>query len=141
MAFGAESSFDQNVDISTPEKAAAFLPKALLYFWFSPFPWQLTSLLKMLSLPEVLLIYLLTPRIVRGIGYTIRHRLRDGFQVILLTTLLTVSYALGSGNVGTLFRHRAQALVFYLMFAAAGTRKDTPSAAGPLATSLHGHRS
>jgi hypothetical protein len=35
-------------------------------------------------------------------------------------SLLTGSYALGEGNVGTLYRHRAQAISFYLMFAAVG---------------------
>ena len=49
-----------------------------------------------------------------------RRRLREAVQVLLLTGLLTIAYALGSGNVGTLYRHRAQSIVFYMMFAAAG---------------------
>jgi len=40
--------------------------------------------------------------------------------VLLLTGLLTVSYSLGEGNVGTLYRHRAQVLGFFLVFAAVG---------------------
>lgn len=120
LTFAADSSFERDADISTPAKALAFLPTGLVYFWFSPFPWQITSLLKVLSLPEVLLVYALTPSVVRGLAWTMRHRLRDAMQILLLTALLTVSYALGSGNVGTLFRHRAQAMVFYLMFASVG---------------------
>jgi len=120
LTFAADSSFEQDADISTPAKALAFLPTGLLYFWFSPFPWQITSLLKLLSLPEVLIVYGLTPSMVRGLAWIMRHRLREAIQVLLLTALLTVSYALGSGNVGTLFRHRAQAMIFYLMFASVG---------------------
>lgn len=133
MAYGAGSAFEQGADISTPGKALRFLPVALVYFWFSPFPWQMTSFLKILSLPEMLLVYSLTPAIVRGIRYTLRTRLRESIQVILLISFLTVSYALGSGNVGTLYRHRAQALSFYLMFAAVGLalRKGEIPAAGP----------
>jgi hypothetical protein len=114
------SVISQNVDISTPGRALAYLPTGVAYFLFSPFPWQITSALKAFALPEMLLIYLLTPAMIRGIRYTIRTRFREGLQILLVMSLLTVSYALGEGNVGTLYRHRAQAISFYLMFAAVG---------------------
>jgi predicted membrane protein len=120
LALGAGSAIEGQADISTPAKALAFLPQGLVYFWFSPFPWQARSTLQLLSVPEMLLIYALTPAIIRGVGWTVRNRLRRAVQVLLLTSLLTVAYALGSGNVGTLYRHRAQSIVFYMMFAAAG---------------------
>jgi hypothetical protein len=119
LAIGG-STVGENVDISTPGKALAYLPMGLVYFLFSPFPWQITSFLKAFTLPEMLLIYFLTPAMFRGIRYTLRTRLREALQILLVTTLLTVSYALGEGNVGTLYRHRAQAISMYLMFAAAG---------------------
>lgn len=119
MATGG-SAFQENVDISTPAKAITFLPLGIAYFLFSPFPWQITSTLKLFSLPEMLLIYSLAPAMLRGIRYTVRTRFREALQVLLLTSLLTVSYALGEGNVGTLYRHRAQAILFYLMFAGVG---------------------
>jgi hypothetical protein len=120
LTLEAASAFETDVDISTPGRALAFLPTGLAYFLFSPFPWQITSFLKVVSLPEVLFLYWLTPSIVRGLRYTVKHRFRQGLQVLLLTALLTVSYSLGSGNVGTLFRHRAQAIIFFLMFGAVG---------------------
>lgn len=119
MATGG-SSFHENVDVSTPFKALMFLPIGVGYFLFSPFPWQITSPLKLLSVPEMLLIYGLVPAMVRGIRQTVRHHFRESLQILLLTTLLTTSYALGEGNVGTLYRHRAQAIGFYLVFAALG---------------------
>ena len=114
------SAFGQTVDISTPEKALAHLPTGIAYFLFSPFPWQITSTLKLFALPEMLLIYVLTPSMIRGIRYTIRTRFREALQVLLVMSLITVAYALGEGNVGTLYRHRAQAIAFYLIFAAVG---------------------
>jgi 4-amino-4-deoxy-L-arabinose transferase-like glycosyltransferase len=119
MAFGG-SAFAENVDISTPGQALTFLPLGVAYFLFSPFPWQITSFLKAFSLPEMLFIYYLTPATLRGIRHALIQRFRDCLQILLLTGLLTVSYALGEGNVGTLYRHRAQAIGFYLMFAAVG---------------------
>ena len=120
MATGAASAFHEDVDIDTPGKALAFLPVGVAYFLLSPFPWQITSFLKAFSLPEMLLIYGLIPAMLRGIRYVVAERFRECLQPLLLTALLTVSYALGEGNVGTLYRHRAQVLAFYLMFAAVG---------------------
>jgi hypothetical protein len=119
MAIGG-SAYHGHVDISTPDRALTFLPIGVAYFLFSPFPWEITSLLKVFSLPEMILIYALTPAVLRGMRFAVRDRLRDTFQILLLTGLLTTSYALGEGNVGTLYRHRAQVLGFYLMFAAVG---------------------
>ena len=119
QASGA-SAFAQDADISTPVGAVAFLPLGLAYFFFSPFPWQITSFLKVISVPEMLLVYYLVLPTVRGLRYIIAHRLREALQILMVTGLLTLTYALGEGNVGTLYRHRAQAIPFYLIFAAAG---------------------
>ena len=116
-----------------------FLPRGLVYFWFSPFPWQMRSALQLLSLPEMLMIYALTPAIIRGVAFTIRHRLREAMQPFLLTGFLTLAYALGSGNVGTLYRHRAQSIVFYLMFGAVGldaaSRRQVRAGTAPMPAS------
>jgi len=127
------SAFAEEVDISTPGKALTFLPLGLAYFLFSPFPWQITSTLKLLSLPEMLLIYGYTMAALRGFRYIVTHRLRECLQIVLLTGLLTTSYALGEGNVGTLYRHRAQVMVFFLMFAAVGIEVRSTRAAKPVA--------
>ena len=119
MATG-DSAFHGNVDISTPLKALLFLPIGIAYFLFAPFPWEITSLLKALALPEMIFMYTLIPAMFRGVRYAIGHAFRDSAQLLLLTVFLTVSYALGEGNVGTLYRHRAQAVTFYLIFAAVG---------------------
>jgi hypothetical protein len=119
MATGG-SAFEAEVDISTPGAAVLFLPIGLAYFLFSPFPWQITSLLKAISLPEMLFLYWLTPSILRGLRWTFRRRFQESSQMLLLTGLIAASYALSSGNVGTMYRHRAQALVFFLIFAALG---------------------
>jgi hypothetical protein len=133
MATGS-SSFAPDADISTPIGAITFLPVGLAYFFFSPFPWQITSLLKMISVPEMLLVYYLVPSTIRGLKHVFQHKLRESLQVLLVTALLTLTYALGEGNVGTLYRHRAQATGFYLIFASLGLelgrRASIPSPRG-----------
>jgi hypothetical protein len=116
---GAGSRFEQ-ADISTPGKALAFLPKGLAYFLLAPFPWMLGTIRQVLALPEMLFFYSLIPAMLRGFRYLLRERLGTSLMVVLLTAGLTFGYALGEGNAGTAYRHRAQVLSFYLVFAAVG---------------------
>jgi hypothetical protein len=116
---GASSQFEQ-ADISTPAKAALFLPKGLAYFLLAPFPWMLGSIRQVLAVPETLFFYSLFLPIYRGVRNLIRHHLGSSLMALLITAGLTLGYALGEGNAGTAYRHRAQLLSFFLIFAAIG---------------------
>jgi hypothetical protein len=117
---GANSSFGETVDISSPEKAAIFLPVGLVYFLLAPFPWTITGIRQALTLPEMLFFYSLMPSIVRGILVLIRTRLSHALMALMIAGGLTFGYALGEGNAGTAYRHRAQVVGFFLIFAAVG---------------------
>jgi hypothetical protein len=115
-----DSRFAPTADISTPEKALTFLPIGLAFFLLAPFPWTISNLRQAITLPEMLFFYSLIPAMVRGVLHLVRHRLRNSLMVLLITAGLTVGYALGEANAGTAYRHRAQILAFYLIFAAVG---------------------
>jgi hypothetical protein len=114
------SRFEPGADISTPGKALAFLPKGLAFFLLAPFPWTVTNLRQLLTLPEMLFFYSLLPAMVHGVAVLIRHHLARSMMVLLITAGLTFGYALAEANAGMAYRHRAQVLVFYLAFAAVG---------------------
>jgi len=116
---GASSQFEQ-ADISTPTKALLFLPKGLAYFLLAPFPWMLGSIRQVLAVPETLFFYWLLLPLYRGVRHLIRHHLGSSLMALLITAGLTLGYALGEGNAGTAYRHRAQLLSFFLIFAAIG---------------------
>jgi hypothetical protein len=126
---GAASRFEA-ADISTPGKALAFLPTGLAYFLLAPFPWAISGIRQVLTLPEMLFFYSLLPAILRGVRILIRERFSESLMVLLITAGLTFGYALGEGNAGTAYRHRAQVITFYLVFAAVGVearrRADSP---------------
>jgi len=128
---GADSSFEQ-ADISTPVRALLFLPKGLALFLFAPFPWMIGSVRQVLAMPETLFFYSLVPSIVRGIRHLLAHRLSESLMVILLAGGMTFGYALGEGNAGTAYRHRAQMLPCYLLFAAVGREVARRRAAEPV---------
>ena len=114
------SKFEPAADISTPAKALMFLPKGLSYFLLAPFPWAIRGIRQAFTVPEMLAFYCLLPFIVRGMVALLRHRLSSSLMVLLITVGLTLGYALGEANAGTAYRHRAQVLSFYLIFAAVG---------------------
>lgn len=126
----AESAFASDADISTMGGALSFLPTGLLYFFFAPFPWQIGSIRQSLAIPETLFFYTLIPGIAAGALFLFRKRLSDSLGVLLVTMTVTFGYAIGQGNVGTLYRHKAQVIGFYYAFAAIGMeqRRRQPSA-------------
>jgi hypothetical protein len=135
------SRFEPGADISTPTGALVFLPKGLAFFLLAPFPWTLTNLRQILTLPEMLFFYSLLPAIARGIMILVRHHLGRSMMVLLITAGLTLGYALAEANAGMAYRHRAQVLVFYLAFAAVGVEQKraryVQSVAGPTEVAPH----
>lgn len=116
----AQSGYGKDIDVSTPEGALSAIPIGMTYLMLAPFPWQLTSLRQMITLPEMMLWWLSIPLLVLGLWFAVKHRLREVAPILIFTTLLTVTYSILMGNVGTAYRQRAQLLVFYFIFVAIG---------------------
>lgn len=120
LARSAESGFEANNDVSTPEGALATVPIGLTYLFLAPFPWAAANLRQAITIPETLLWYATLPFIVFGIIYTVRKRLSKALPILIFTLLLTFAYSIFQGNVGTAYRQRTQIQVFLFMFAAVG---------------------
>jgi hypothetical protein len=119
-AQSAESGFGQDLDVSTTSGAISAIPMGLTYLILAPFPWQLVSLRSMLTLPEMVVWWCAIPLLVLGAWFTVRHRIREIAPILIFTSLLTLTYSITQGNVGTAYRQRAQLLVFYFIFVAVG---------------------
>ena len=116
----AASGFGQDVDVSTPAGAISAIPLGLSYLILAPFPWQLASLRQIITLPEMLVWWSSLPLLVLGAWFTIKYKLREIAPILIFTILLTLTYSILQGNVGTAYRQRAQLLVFYFVFVAVG---------------------
>jgi hypothetical protein len=116
----AQSGFGQDIDVSTPEGLLTAIPLGMTYLILAPFPWQLTSLRQMITLPEMVVWWLSLPLVVLGLWFSLKHRLREVAPIVIFTSLLTLTYSILLGNVGTAYRQRAQLLVFYFIFAGVG---------------------
>ncbi|CAN5686534.1 hypothetical protein BH23PLA1_BH23PLA1_43790 [soil metagenome] len=89
----------------------------------APFPWQLGggSVRMLLVAPEMLVWwYLVVVGLVPGLRYVVRHRLGDVLPILLFLAGLGLIYSLMFGNIGIIYRQRAQLLPYLLIFAAAG---------------------
>ena len=116
----AQSGFGQEVDVSTTQGAIKAVPLGIINLLFAPFPWEVRSLRQSITLPEMLVWWTCFPLLILGLWFTIRHRLRQSFVILIFTTMLTLAYSIYQGNVGTAYRQRAQLLVFYFIFVAVG---------------------
>ena len=116
----AGSGFGQDVDVSTPAGAISAIPLGFSYLVLAPFPWQLASVRQIITLPEMLVWWSSLPLLVLGLWFAIKYKLREIAPILIFTTLLTLTYSVLQGNVGTAYRQRAQLLVFYFVFVAVG---------------------
>lgn len=116
----AASGFGEDIDVSTPEGALAAIPMGLAYLLLAPFPWQYSSMRSMITLPEMTIWWGSIPFLIFGLWFTIRHRLREVAPIFIFLTVLTISYSIVQGNVGNIYRQRAQLLIFYFLFVAVG---------------------
>ena len=119
-ARSAQSGFGEDVDVSTPGGVLSAIPLGFSYLLFAPFPWQFGSPRQLITLPEMIVWWCCIPFLVLGLWFTIKHRVRQVAPILIFTVLLTLTYSVLQGNVGTAYRQRAQLLIFYFVFVAVG---------------------
>jgi 4-amino-4-deoxy-L-arabinose transferase-like glycosyltransferase len=132
-----QSAFEKEADVSTTAGALSALPKGLLFLLFAPFPWSISGVRQLLTLPETLVWYALWPSLIRGLYMTVRTRLRAALPILVFAASLTCAYAIFQGNVGTAYRQRTQVTMFFFIFMAAGyvqskqAKQKKPAVAAP----------
>ncbi|CAN5443637.1 hypothetical protein BH10ACI3_BH10ACI3_07420 [soil metagenome] len=120
LARAASSGFGDDVDVSTTEGALSAMPLGFAYLMFAPFPWQAANLRQAITIPEVLIWWAMIPLLGLGLVYTIRHKLRKAFPILIFSLLLTLAYTIFQGNVGTAYRQRTQIQVFLFILIGVG---------------------
>ncbi|MCY7375611.1 MAG: phospholipid carrier-dependent glycosyltransferase [Pyrinomonadaceae bacterium] len=116
----AKSGYGEDIDVSTTGGAIAAIPVGLVYLMLAPFPWQISNLRQAITLPEMLVWWACIPLMLSGIWYAVKNRLREGIPVLLFSLMLSLSYSIFQGNVGTAYRQRTQIQVFLFIFIAVG---------------------
>jgi 4-amino-4-deoxy-L-arabinose transferase-like glycosyltransferase len=120
-AKAANSGLDiEEEDVSTTSGLISSMPLGLVTLYLAPFPWQVQSITQLLTMPEMLLWWVSLPFLLSGVIYAVRHRLRECAPILFFILMLSLTYAVYQGNLGTLYRQRAQIQVFLLILTAVG---------------------
>lgn len=122
VAQGQGSGYDSGVDMRT---SSGFVLGTIIggaHLMLAPFPWQLGGGARVLgTLPELLVWwYLFFIGLIPGVWYTIRNRLADCIPIFIFIGGMGFLYSVMFGNVGLVFRQRAQLLPWLLAFAIYG---------------------
>ncbi len=124
--WGARSGVETGYDVRTPTGFALGTSVGAVHLLLAPFPWQLggASLRMLLSLPELLYWWwLVAAGLIPGLRYCLRHRTQDVLVLLLFILGFGLLYSLMFGNVGLVFRQRAQLLPWLFIFAAVGLER------------------
>ena len=97
-------------------RTLAYLPTGLAYAFLAPFPWSIRRSLDFLTIPEMLVWYMLVALAAYAI-WAHRRSWQRVAPVALMAGGVLLVLALVEGNVGTLFRHRAMAIPWVIVIA------------------------
>jgi hypothetical protein len=120
---GARSGVVQNYDLHSPTGFVMATAVGATYLLLAPMPWHLGggSLRMLLSGPEMVFWWwLFFAGAAPGFWFLLRKRFSDVLPLMLFTGGLGLLYSLTFGNIGLVFRQRAQLLPWLLVFAAVG---------------------
>lgn len=92
------------------------VPARLLYFLFSPFPWDIRLPAHIIGYVDGAIYLALVALILANVGKIWRNPAAR--MVLLVFLVLLVSLALGTANFGTAIRHRAKLVLLLVVLAA-----------------------
>jgi 4-amino-4-deoxy-L-arabinose transferase-like glycosyltransferase len=121
---GSGSRVKSKYDLSTPIGFTVGALDGGAHLLLAPFPWELgggSSARMLLTLPELAVWYwLFFIGIAPGFWYVIRHRFNDIMPFLFFMLSLGLLYSLMFGNIGLIYRQRAQLLPWLFIIAAVG---------------------
>ncbi|HEU4389177.1 MAG TPA: hypothetical protein VFV34_15350, partial [Blastocatellia bacterium] len=119
---GTGSGVASTYDLNTTGGLAMGTAVGGAHLLLAPFPWQLgVSLRAVLTLPELLVWWwLFFAGVVPGLWHSLKRRFNDIQPILFFMLTLGLLYSMMFGNVGLVFRQRAQLLPWLLIFAMVG---------------------
>jgi hypothetical protein len=125
---GTGSSVESTYDLKTTGGLILGSLDGAAHLLLAPFPWQLGrgSLRMLLTIPELAVWYFLFFwGVLPGLWYAVRNRFNDIQPLLVFICGLGLLYSLLFGNIGLVYRQRAQLLPWLFIFAAVGLEQRT----------------
>lgn len=105
----SRTNFGTTLDISSVSRALQTGPVILVYYLFSPLPWQVRGLLDLYGIVESLIRISLFYYGIRALRQSSPLMRRELILLALLYFMMEIGWAIGTANWGTAFRHRVVA--------------------------------
>jgi hypothetical protein len=123
----ASSGYYTDADVSTGNRAVAYLPIGMAAFLLGPPPWTIGGARPSLSLPDLAVWWCLLPSLVAGILRVRAERGREVLLEFLPALAVTMGLSLIIANFGTTIRERMQVVVILLPLIAYGVTLGSPA--------------
>lgn len=123
---GSNSGVPTHQDMTTSGGFASAVGGGAAHLLLAPFPWQLggASLRMLLTLPELVVWWgVLGVGLLPGLWRVLRTRFIEMQSILLFSLLMGFLYSLLFGNVGLVFRQRAQLMPWLLIIAMVGVEQ------------------
>jgi hypothetical protein len=117
---GATSSFGATEGTGTLGGSLLYLPLGFAFLLFAPFPWALSTTLQRAAAPETMIWYPIFLLALSGMRLSLFRGSHLNVLPLSVLVVVTTSYALVEGNFGTAYRHRAQIMPLFFIFAGVG---------------------
>jgi hypothetical protein len=126
VAFQSGSGVENNYDLHSPTGFVAAVTVGGLHLLLAPFPWQMFSghTRMLLSIPELLVWWwLFFAGLIPGVIYALKKRFFEIQPAVFFILGMGLLYSMVFGNVGLVFRQRAQLLPWLLIFVVVGLQE------------------
>lgn len=123
VSIGYGSGVENKFDLNSPTGLAMAIGVGGAHLLLAPFPWQLggASLRMLLTTPELVIWWwLVFIGLIPGLWHVCKTRLADVQPMLFFIFGLGLLYSMMFGNIGLIFRQRAQLLPWLLIIAVAG---------------------
>lgn len=97
------------------------IPARMVYFVYSPFPWDISTPRQLMGVVASLLYAFLTWRLIKG--WHLVKRKQECIALMCMTGALIFIFAIGVTNIGTAIRHRTKFLGIFVLLAASSFQK------------------
>lgn len=123
VATGTGSGVSGNYDLNSSTGMAQALTVGAAHLMLAPFPWQLGSgsMRMLLSAPELFFWWwLVAVGLVPGMYYVFKNKFSEALPMLFFIGGMGLLYSMMFGNVGLVFRQRAQLMPWLLIIAVVG---------------------
>ncbi|WP_227368692.1 hypothetical protein [Halomonas sp. M20] len=110
------SAYPSAIATGDPFSQPWLIPARIVYFVFSPFPWDIRSPHHLIGFISTIMYFFLVWRIFKG--WSRIKRKQECLALLLMLGALTFVFAIGVTNIGTAIRHKTKFLLLFVVLAA-----------------------